>query len=80
MSRGGRISVDLPHDPTSILFAYGVLPLPEPLVESLHDALCRVRDPRGSNRVFHIGAMLTLLALGVMAGHKDLKPVVKHCG
>ena len=60
--------------------AYGVLPLPEPLVESLHDALCRVRDPRGSNRVFHIGAMLTLLVLGVMAGHKDLKPIVKHCG
>ena len=60
--------------------AYGVLPLPEPLVESLHDALCRVRDPRGSNRVFHIGAMLALLAMGVMAGHKDLKPIVKHCG
>jgi len=39
-----------------------------------------VRDPRGSNRVFHIGAMLTLLVLGVMAGHRDLKPIVKHCG
>lgn len=60
--------------------AYGVLPLPGPLVESLHDALCRVRDPRGSNRVYHIGAMLTLLVMGVMAGHKDLKPIVKHCG
>jgi hypothetical protein len=60
--------------------AYGVLPLPEPLVESLHDALCRVRDPRGSNRTFHIGAMLTLLVLGVMAGHRDLKPIVRHCG
>jgi len=59
---------------------YGVLPLQEPLVESLHDALCRVRDPRGSNRRFHIGAMLTLLVMGVMAGHRDLKPVVRHCG
>ena len=59
--------------------AYGVLPLPGPQVESLHDALCGVRDPRESNRRFHIGAMLTLLALGVMAGHKDLKPIVRHC-
>ena len=60
--------------------AYGVLPLSEPLVESLHDALCRVRDPRKSNRRFHIGAMLTLLTMGVMAGHKDLKPIVRYCG
>ena len=60
--------------------AYGVLPLSVPLVESLHDALCGVRDPRESNRRFHIGAMLTLLTLGVMAGHKDLKPIVRHCG
>ena len=30
--------------------AYGVLPLPEPLVGSLRDALCGARDPRGSNR------------------------------
>lgn len=60
--------------------AYGVLPLPTPLVESLHEALCRVPDPRGSNRTFHIGAMLSLLVMGVMAGYKDLKPIVKHCG
>lgn len=60
--------------------AYGVSPLSEALIESLHEALCGVRDPRESNRRFHIGAMLTLLTLGVMAGHKDLKPIVRHCG
>ena len=30
--------------------------------------------------MFHIGAMLTLLAIGVMEEHKDLKPIIKHCG
>jgi hypothetical protein len=60
--------------------AYGVLPLTEPMAESLHDALCSVSDPRKRNRQFHIGTMLTLLTLGVMAGHKDLKGIVRYCG
>ena len=59
--------------------AYGVLPLPGEQVESLHEALCRVQDPRASNRKFHIGTILTLLALGVMAGYKDLKSTVRLC-
>ncbi len=60
--------------------AYGVLPLAEQMAESLHEALCRVADPRKRNRQFHIGTMLTLLTLGVMAGHKDLKGIVRYCG
>lgn len=59
--------------------AYGVLPLTGSEAESLHEALCRVTDPRKSNRQFHIGTMLTLLTLGVMAGHKDLKGIVRYC-
>ena len=60
--------------------AYGVLPLTQPMAESLHEALCGVADPRKRNRQFHIGTMLTLLTLGVMAGHKDLKGIVRYCG
>ena len=59
--------------------AYGVLPLTGGMAESLHEALCGVTDPRKRNRQFHIGTMLTLLSLGVMAGHKDLKPIVRYC-
>lgn len=59
--------------------AYGVLPFAESALESLHEALCRVTDPRKRNRQFHIGAMLTLLTLGVMAGHKDLKGIIRYC-
>jgi hypothetical protein len=57
--------------------AWGVLPLPVPACESLHEALCRVPDPREANRSFHIGALLALLAMGVMAGHRDLAPIVR---
>jgi hypothetical protein len=59
--------------------AYGVLPFAESALESLHDALCKVADPRKKNRQFHIGTMLTLLTLGVMAGHKDLKGIIRYC-
>jgi len=51
-----------------------------PACESLHEALCRVPDPRKANRSFHIGALLTLLTMGVMAGHRDLASIVRMAG
>ena len=57
--------------------AWGVLPLDTDFCESLHEALCRVPDPRKANSSFHIGALLTLLTLGVMGGHRDLAPIVR---
>jgi hypothetical protein len=57
---------------------WGVLPLREPLCGSLHDALCHVPDPRTNNRTFHIGALLTLVVFGVMAGHRALAQIVRH--
>jgi hypothetical protein len=60
--------------------AWGVLPLAVPACESLHEALCRVPDPRKANRSFHVGALLTLLTMGVMAGHRDLAAVVRMAG
>jgi hypothetical protein len=60
--------------------AWGVLPLGVAACESLHEAVCRVPDPRRANRSFHIGALLTLLTLGVMAGHRDLAPIVRMAG
>jgi hypothetical protein len=57
--------------------AWGILPLGIASCESLHEALCRVPDPRKDNSSFHIGALLTLLTMGVMAGHRDLAPIVR---
>ena len=57
--------------------AWGVLPLEDAACESLHEALCHVPDPRETNRSFHIGTLLALLAMGVMAGHRDLAGIVR---
>ena len=60
--------------------AWGVLPVKDAVCESLHEALCRVPDPRKRNTSFHIGALLAILAMGVMAGHRDLAGIVRMGG
>jgi len=57
--------------------ADGVLPMGKPHLESLHEALCKVPDPRASNRSFHIGAILSLVAMGIFSGHYNLAPIVR---
>ena len=56
---------------------WGILPLMAPQVESLHEALCRVPDPRKDNRQFHIGTLLSLLAMAVMGGARNVAQVVR---
>ena len=57
--------------------ADGVLPLHSAHVESLHEALCRVPDPRTSNRSFHIGAVLSIVAMAIFSGHLNLVQIVR---
>ena len=57
--------------------ADGVMPLKMTQIESLHDLLCKVRDPRAGNRVFHIGAMLSIVAMAMLSGHRNLVQVVR---
>jgi hypothetical protein len=57
--------------------ADGVLPLRQPQIESLHEALCRVPDPRASNRSFHIGSILGIVAMGIFSGHYNLVQIVR---
>lgn len=57
--------------------ADGVLPMRKPQVESLHEALCKVPDPRASNRSFHIGAVLSLVAMAIFSGHTNLVQIVR---
>jgi hypothetical protein len=57
--------------------ADGVLPLHQAQVESLHEALCRVPDPRARNRSFHIGAVLSIVAMAIFSGHTNLVQIVR---
>jgi len=57
--------------------ADGVLPLQKKQIESLHEALCRMPDPRARNRTFHIGAILTIIAMAIFSGHQNLVQIVR---
>lgn len=57
--------------------ADGVLPLRTVQIASLHQTLCRVRDPRASNRSFHIGSILSIVAMAIFSGHYNLVQVVR---
>ncbi len=53
------------------------MPIKAKQIESLHEALCKVPDPRAKNCVYHIGAILSIVAMGVFSGHKDLKAILR---
>jgi hypothetical protein len=57
--------------------ADGVLPLSMPQLESLHDALCRMKDPRASNRGFHIGSVLSIVAMALFSGHRSIAAIAR---
>ena len=57
--------------------ADGIMPINAKQIESLHEALCRVPDPRAKNRVYHIGAILSIVAMALFSGHKDLKAIIR---
>jgi hypothetical protein len=57
--------------------ADGVLPLKTAQIESLHEALCRVPDPRASNRSYYSGVILTIVAMAIFSGHYNLAQIVR---
>jgi len=57
--------------------ADGILPLQKKQIESLHEALCKVPDPRARNRSFHIGSILTIVAMAIFSGHQNLVQIVR---
>ena len=57
--------------------ADGVLPLHQAQIESLHQALCRIPDPRARNRSFHIGAVLSIVAMAIFSGYTNLVQIVR---
>ena len=57
--------------------ADGVMPLKMMQVESLHQALNKVPDPRASNRSFQIGSILTIVAMALFSGHRNLVQILR---
>jgi hypothetical protein len=57
--------------------ADGVLPLTLGQLESLHSTLCHIPDPRASNRGFHIGAVLSIVAMAIFSGHRSIAAIVR---
>ena len=57
--------------------ADGVLPLRKLQVESLHEVLCKAPDPRARNRTFHIGSILSIVAMAIFSGHTNLVQIVR---
>ena len=55
--------------------AAGLLPIPEPQVYSLMQALQRVRDPRRNNRRFRCGSVLAIVALALLSGCRNLSEI-----
>lgn len=55
----------------------GVLPVDQPQLESLFEVLQRAPDPRAKNTRFRIGAVLTLVALGLLAGRRDISALAR---
>lgn len=55
--------------------ASGVLPIPEPMIYSLAQALQRVQDPRRSNRRFRCGAVLCIVAMAILSGCRNIAEI-----
>lgn len=57
--------------------ADGILPLNRAHIGSLHEALSQVPDPRAGNRTFHIGAVLSIVAMAIFSGYTNLMQIVR---
>jgi hypothetical protein len=55
----------------------GVLPVNQPQLLSLFEVLQRAPDPRARNTRFRIGAVLTLVALALLAGRRDIAEIAR---
>jgi hypothetical protein len=65
------------HEPGAHSNAHGVMPLRQPQIESLHEHLSRVSDPRAANREFPIGAVLSIVAMALLSGQRDISQLMR---
>jgi hypothetical protein len=63
--------------PAAVAIQNGVLPLNPPQVLSLFEVLRHAPDPRAKNTQFRIGAVLTLVAMAILAGARDIAQIAR---
>ena len=56
---------------------HGLLPLPAAAQRSLLEVLCQVPDPRARNTRFRIGPVLTLVAMALLAGARQISEIAR---
>src|SRR5438105_15380158 len=67
-----------PEDaPAAVRIQHGVLPLNPPQVRSLFEVLRQAPDPRAKHSQFRLGAVLTLIALALLAGARDMAQIAR---
>ena len=55
----------------------GVLPVTQPQMQSLADVFCHAPDPRERNTHYRIGPVLTLIAMALLAGRRDIAEIAR---
>lgn len=72
-------AVELPADCRGGVIAApsGLLPLSQPQVDSLEEVLRRAPDPRGSNTQYRTGPVLTIIALALLAGRREIAEIAR---
>ena len=55
----------------------GVLPVTTPQMDSLLDVFRQARDPRDTNTVYRIGPVLTLIAMALLAGRREIAEIAR---
>jgi len=55
----------------------GVLPVTQPQMQSLVEVFRHAPDPRARNTQFRIGPVLTLVAMALLAGRRDIAEIVR---
>src|SRR5207248_11030266 len=67
-----------PEDaPAAVRIQHGVLPLNPPQVRSLFEVLRQEPDSRAKHTQFRIGAVLSLIALAILAGARDIAQIAR---
>jgi len=72
-------STQLPHQfsEATVAAANGILPLPPASQRSLFETFQKVKDPRRSNNRFPIGSVLTLIAMALLSGAKQISEIAR---
>src|SRR6056300_1810139 len=72
-------STQLPEhlNAATVVAANGILPLPAAAQRSLFETFQMVKDPRRSNSRFPIGSVLTIIAMALLSGAKQISEIAR---